>query len=85
VSDEPDRDGAASAEAGWPSGEQDIAAEEAKPGIPGDGTASRRRRRRPNFRGHIVVDDDEPLPVFAVPADPPPAPLPAADDQASPG
>lgn len=46
-----------------------------------DATILRRLRPPPNFRGHIVVEDDEPLPVFAVPADPPPTP-PVADGSA---
>jgi hypothetical protein len=47
-----------------------------------DEPTTRRLRRRPNFRGHIVVHDEEPLPVFDAPADPPPAPSPALDGQA---
>jgi hypothetical protein len=38
------------------------------------------RREVADLRGHIVIDDDEPLPGFDTPADPPPA---APDDQAS--
>lgn len=47
----------------------------------GPGSPARRLRSRPNFRGHIVIDDGEPLPVFDAPADPPPAP---ADSHMSP-
>lgn len=50
-------------------------------GALGDATIPRRLHSPPNFRGHIVVEDDEPLPVFAVPADPPPTP-PVADGSA---
>jgi len=45
----------------------------------------RHLRRPPNFRGHIVVDDDEPLLVFDAPAEPPPASPPAPEGTATQG
>jgi hypothetical protein len=79
VADDPDQDDAARPKGAAPDGTQGPETREARPGALDDGPATRRFRRRPHFRGHIVVDDDEPLPVFDVPADPPPAP----DGQAS--
>ncbi len=76
MADNPDQDGGAA-----PDGTQGLeAGDAAGPGALHDQPATRHLRRRPNFRGHIVVDDDEPLPVFDAPADPPPA---APDGQAS--
>lgn len=47
------------------------------PGVFDNEDGTRLLRGRRSFRGHIVVGDDERLPVFAVPAEPPPPP---ADD-----
>ena len=57
---------------------------DARPHDLDDEPATRRLRRRPNFRGHIVVENDE-LPAFDTPADPPPAPPAAPDGQLSQG
>lgn len=58
-------------------GPQVLEPSDAGPGVPVDEPAAPRLRGRRNFRGHIVVDDDEPLAVFGAPAEPAPAP-PAA-------
>jgi hypothetical protein len=68
-----------------PEGAQSREAGDAEPDAPNNEPGTRRPRRRLNFRGHIVVDEGEPLPVFDAPADPPPAPPPAPDEQAPPG
>jgi hypothetical protein len=47
-----------------------------------DGPATRRLRRKPNFRGQIVIKSDEPLPSFDSPAEPPP-PAPEPDGKPS--
>jgi hypothetical protein len=59
------------------------------PGPPADGPdplpeepTTRRIRKRPNFRGQVVTDED-PLPAVDLPPDPFPAP-PAAPDSQSP-
>jgi hypothetical protein len=82
MADDPSQDGEAPAEGAAAAGTQRLEAGDAEPGAPGDETAPRQLRRRPNLRGHIVVDDDEPLPVFDTPPDPPPVPPPARGSQA---
>jgi hypothetical protein len=81
MADDPDPGGGALPEGAAPDGTRGPAAGGAEPGD----QPPRRLRRRPNLRGHIVVDDDEPLPVFEFPADPPPAPPADPDGQASQG
>jgi hypothetical protein len=81
VADDPGQDGGPPPEGPTPDGTQRLEADDAGPGALDD-QPTRHLRRRPNLRGHMVVDDDEPLPVFDAPADPPPA---APDGQASPG
>ena len=73
MADDPRQDGDAPPQGAAPAGTQHLEAGAPEPGAPGDQPAPRRLRRRPNFRGHIVVDDDEPLAVFDAPPDPPPA------------
>jgi hypothetical protein len=68
-----------------PDSAQALGPSDAGPGALGDQPAARRFRRRPNFRGHIVVDDDEPLAVFDAPAEPLPAPPAAPDGHTSQG
>jgi hypothetical protein len=85
VADDPDQDGGAPPECAAPDGAQGLEAGNAGPGALHDEPTPRHLRRRPNFRGHIVVYDDEPLPVFDAPAGPPPAPPAAPDSQASQG
>jgi hypothetical protein len=80
VADDPGQDNSARPEGPAPDGTQGPETRDAIPGALDDEPATRHLRRRPHFRGHIVVDDDELLPVFDVPADPPPA---APDGQAS--
>jgi hypothetical protein len=82
VADDPRQDGDAPAEDAASAGRQRLEAGDAEPGALGDEATPRQLRRRPNFRGHIVVDDDEPLPVFDAPPDPPPAPPAAPGRQA---
>jgi hypothetical protein len=82
VADNPRQDGDAPPEGAASVGTQPLEANDAEPGAPGDEAAPRQLRRRPNFRGHIVVDDDEPLPVFDALPDPPPAPPAAPGSQA---
>jgi hypothetical protein len=77
-----DQDGGAPPAGAPPDSAQGRKAGEAGPDGLDEEPTTRRLRRRPNFRGHIMVDDDEPLPVFDAPADPPPAPPPAPDGQA---
>ena len=74
MADNPDENGGAPPAGAAPAGTQGREAGDAGPGALDDEPAPRHLRRRPNFRGHIVVDDDEPLPVFDAPADPLPAP-----------
>lgn len=74
MADDSRQDGDAPPDSAAPASTQRLEAGEPEPGAPVDEPARRRLRRRPNFRGHIVVDDDEPLPVFDVPPDPPPVP-----------
>jgi hypothetical protein len=76
VADDPRQDGGAPPEGAAPAGTQPLEAGDPEPGAPVDEPAPRRLRRRPNFRGHIVVDDDEPLPVFDAPPNPPAPPAP---------
>jgi len=85
VADNPGQDGSAPPEGAAPDGTQGPEAGDAGPGAFDDQPTTRYLRRRPNFRGHIVVDDDEPLPVFDAPADPPPAPPATPDGQTSQG
>jgi hypothetical protein len=74
VADNAGQDGGAPQEGAVPDGTQGNEAADAGPGALDDQPTTRHLRRRPNLRGHIVVDDDEPLPVFDAPAEPPPAP-----------
>ena len=67
MADDPRQDGDAPPDNAAPASTQRLEASEPEPGSPVDKPAPRRLRRRPNFRGHIVVDDDEPLPVFGAP------------------
>jgi hypothetical protein len=67
-----------------PEGARGPNADDTGPDSPGGESPARRLRSRPNFRGHIVIDDGEPLPVFDAPADPPPVPPAPADSQMSP-
>jgi len=83
MADDPDQDGGAPPEGAAPDGTQGREAGDAGFGALGDEPATRYPRRRPNFRGHIVVDYDEPLPVFDAPADPLPAPPAPPGGQAS--
>jgi hypothetical protein len=69
--------GASSQSATAPDSPPDPQANDTVPGAVGDEPTMRRPRRRPVFRGHIVVDDDEPMAVFDAPAEAPPTP-PAA-------
>lgn len=85
MADDPNQDAGAPPEGAAPDGTQGLEASEAGPGTLDGEPTKPRLRRRPNFRGHIVVDDDEPPSVFDVPADPPPAPPAAPDGQASQG
>jgi hypothetical protein len=85
VADDPDQDGGARPEGAAPDGTQGLEAGGAGPGALDDEPTTRHLRRQPNFRGHIVVDDDEPLPVFDAPADPLPAPPAAPNGHASQG
>ncbi len=85
VTDDPDQDGGAPPEGAALYGTQGLEAGDAGPGALNDAPTTRRLRRRLNFRGHIVVGDNEPLLVFDAPADPPPAPPAAPDGQASQG
>jgi hypothetical protein len=90
MADDPGQDGGAPPAGATPDGAHGPEAGDAGPGAPDEKAAPRRLRRRPTFRGHIVVEDDEPLPVFDAPAIPPPAPPavgpPAVpDSQAPPG
>lgn len=73
MADGPDQDTSVRPNGAAPDGTQDLQTRDARSGALDDEPATRHLRRRPHFRGHIVVDDDEPLPVFDVPADPPPA------------
>jgi hypothetical protein len=73
VADDSGQDAGAPSQGAAPADTQGHEAGGAGPGALDDEPAPRRLRRRPNFRGHIVVDDDEPLPVFDAPADPLPA------------
>jgi hypothetical protein len=68
-----------------PNGTQDLEPSDAGPGTPVDKPTTRHLRGWRNFRGHIEVDDDEPLAVFGAPAEPPPVPPAAPDGQASQG
>ena len=79
MADDPDQDDGTPPEGAAPDGTQGLEADDAGRSALDD-QPTRHLRRRPNFRGHIMVDDDEPLPVFDTPADPPPA---APDGQAS--
>jgi len=72
------------AEGTAPNDVSDSAPLDTVPGSPDSAAPGRRPRGRPNFRGHIVIDDGEPLPVFDEPADPPPASPAPADGQVSP-
>lgn len=67
-----------------PDDAQGLNADDTSPGSPAGESPGRRLRSRPNFRGHIVIDDGEPLPVFDAPADPPPVPPAPADSQVPP-
>jgi len=82
VADDPDQDSGGPPKGAAPDGTEGLGTRDAGPGALDDEPTTRHLRRRPHFRGHIVVDDDEPLPVFDAPADPPPA---APDGQASQG
>ena len=79
MADDPDQDSDAPPEGPAPDGTQGPEAGNAGSGALGDEATPRHLRRRPHFRGHIVVGHDEPLPVFDAPADPPPVPPAAAD------
>lgn len=83
MAEDPNQDGGLPPEDAAPARTQGHVAGDARPGALDDEPTPRRLRRRPNFRGHIVVDDDEPLPVFDTPADPPPAPSDPPGSQAS--
>ena len=74
MAEAPNQDDGLPPEDAAPTPTQGHVAGDATPGALDDEPTPRRLRRRPNFRGHIVVDDDEPLPVFDIPAEPP-APL----------
>lgn len=82
MADDPRQDGDTPPESAASAGTPPLQAGDAEPAALGDEAAPRHLRRRPNFRGHIVVDDDEPLPVFDAPPDPPPAPPAAPGSQA---
>jgi hypothetical protein len=85
VADDPGLSGAPPQEGPTPAGAQGLEADDAGSGTPGQDSTRRQLRRRANFRGHIVVDDDEPLPVFDAPADPLPALLADPDGTTSQG
>ena len=85
MADDPGRHGGAPPQGATPAVTQGLEADDAGPGALDQSPTPRQLRRRPNFRGHIVVDDDEPLPVFDAPADPLPAPPAGPEGTASQG
>lgn len=85
MADDPHQDGDAPPQGATPADTQRLEAGDAAPGALDDMPTPRHLRRRPKFRGHIVVDDDEPLPVFDAPPDPPPAPPAGPGSQAMQG
>lgn len=85
MSDDPGQGGRPSREGDTPDGTQGHQTGDVGSGALDNEPITPHLHRQPNFRGHIVVDYDEPLLVFDAPADPPPVPPAAPDGQATQG